>query len=828
MNTGNLIGQQCTLARDIIQDIENGKLKLVIKGDSGCGKSYLSEWVVQHLKKSIPSSAVLYLQGDEQCVNRDYYPFFNGMNNLLKSQDMNRILKSSTSKIFDFTPIGGEFLAYVSEIILNKINSKELFLNHIFNEEELDIVLCLKKASQNKKLIIFLDNLHWWDEKSLTLLYLLLQHSHTYLPDWENAILIGNITENQTIYFNEKIEALIQKFDFSIYRFKSISLPEYNAFVKKWDSRGFWDNKLIRFLWKITGGHLEVTKRSVLYEDINIFEELNGEVVDSNYIYLNRLIEKQLNNLGATGSQIDEVLQFASLLGISFSLYELEKILNANAYNLRGIIEEAQNILLINSEARKYYFCHEIIRELFKRKTLKDKTHFYPRIIECFKQLYPTNYSARIKYLLTIGDIEEIEKIYILDIMQHLQSTGTYISNSQIEILLSDEAKFFLADIKKAIIYYQDSDYNKAAEIIESSDILYNFDLCAYKDILLAQCYTKVLDERKRWYAVEILEKYKDKLDSFSEKHIWLTSMLTLLDAYIHIGHRNKSLELMKILYSFCADSAEKCKWYQYQLNILRRKSMAVYELEISEPLLRKSVNFFEKNNLSGFVKYPIDYYITLVNYGSVLICSGKFMEAHSVNQKALKFQHKYSELKFPRAEILINNFFMSGVLCEQMDCADAINNIKNLLDTLKGTADIYFLKSNLSIYLMMDGKLSEACEILEAIDEEAKQREIKEYSYFYHAEVNLAIAYIMQKKWVLAKSVLDAVEYMLPEIHYSSFYKKRHLLLLQIIKDQVEYETNMDFMNLPFKYVPTFQSNAWKYFGLIYSYNTLEHWGES
>lgn len=826
MDDRQLMSQQKDIAENIKKDIDEGKTKFVIRGVSGCGKSYVSAYIIEYLNKSLKKPVFIHLQGDEQCINREYYPFSYGLRKLADKYTKNKIIKKTIPKAFDFSPLGGDFLGYISEIIVNKLSSKELFLNQLFNDVELDIVLTLKKLANNASLIIYLDNLHWWDEKSLTLLYLLLEHSQTYIPGLENATFICNITDDQFSSFTHKIEQLINTFDFISYQFIEISIEEYVSFIKCLNPTKIENSRWYEFLYKITGGHLEVTKKAILYEDGTLFDEIDEDSPNSGYIYLNRLIERRLENFGATGEQIDEVLQFASLLGMSFTLYELEHILNSDSYSIKSIIEKAQNICLIDSQSKQYQFSHEIIHELFERKTLNNKYYYYPKIIECFKQLYPTNYTLRIRYLLIAGEIKEIEKLYVLDVIQQIQKTGTYTSNTQIEILLSDDYKNFLFTIKKGIQNYQNSQYIQAANTIKNTDI-YNFDLCAVRDMLLAQCYTKILDEEKRMEAVELLSAYSDAQNKFKEKHLWLTCMLSLLDANIHIGCREDSRKLAKRLSSFCAEFTENCEWYRYQLNILRRKSMAIFELEISKLQLEKSIHFFEKNNSAGFLKYPIDYYITLVNYASVLICCGDFKKAHSTNQAALELQHKYSELKFPRSEILINNFFMSGILCGEITIDTAIKNMKSLLKNLDITADIYFLKSNLGIYYIMQGDLIRAQELLEPIHTEASNKKIREYSYYYHAETNLAIIFILKKDWEKAEMILKSLDDMVPEIHYSSFYKKRHELLKKIVTDKEEYEQE-DFADALFVHVPQYQTPAWRYFGIAYSFNTLEHWGES
>jgi len=829
MENQELLYQQKIIAEKIINDIKHGNKKIHIQGKSGCGKSYLTSQIINYLEEEDNTLLTLHFQGDIQCIenNHEYYPFSNGLKSLSYKYNRNQILKTALTKVFDFSPVGSNFLEYISDIILKKISINGVSLNEIFNEKECDIILKIKKLAEKHKLLFYLDNLHWWDSESLTLLYLLIKNSKDSFHAIDNSIFICNTTIDQVSYTGEKELNLLKNLNFTLYQIQEISLEEYTCYIKKLNYEKAENTKLVEFLWKITGGHLEVTKTALDANNIELSNDINTFNLESNC--LNTLIEDRLKSLGATGDMINEILKFGSLFGLSFSLYEMQQILEQDKYQIKEIIEKAQRISLINQEKQHYKFSHEIIRELFERKTSLKKFYYYPKIIDCFRQLYPTKYSLRIHFLLGIGEIEEIEKLYILDIVQQFYERGTYSENTHIEVLFHDNSYIeeYLLKIKKGLSFYQNSQYIEAAQILDKMDNVYDYDLIAQKNLLISQCYTKVLDEKKRFEAVQLLEQYRDKKGKFIEQHLWTTCMLSLLDAYIHIGQRENSLQLIKELSIFYIENAEHCEFYQYKLNILRRKAMAVYELEISQPLIEKSVRFFTKTNSIGLIDYPIDCYIALVNYASVLLCSGDFCTAHQKNECALELQHNYYELNFPRQEILINNYFMSGVLTHIIDVSVAIENMNNLLKNLRGSADIYFLKSNLAIYYIIIGDLLEAQRLLEPIHRERLQKDISEFSYYYHAEVNLAITYILEGKFIEAKEILDSLEYMVPKIHYSSYYTKRHQLLQTIAMEQKQYSI-IDFSKALFQYTPHFQTEAWKYFGISYSFNTLEYWGES
>ena len=88
-------------------------------------------------------------------------------------------------------------------------------------------------------------------------------------------------------------------------------------------------------MYKLSDGHLEVIKQIALQmNDQDQFFDLEIKEFQSEGI-LEKLIEDKLTNLGASGAQISQLLEYASLIGSTFSNYELETITELNKQELR-------------------------------------------------------------------------------------------------------------------------------------------------------------------------------------------------------------------------------------------------------------------------------------------------------------------------------------------------------------------------------------------------------------------------------------------------------------------------------------------------------------
>ena len=85
---------------------------------------------------------------------------------------------------------------------------------------------------------------------------------------------------------------------------------------------------------------------------------------------------------------------------------------------------------------------------------------------------------------------------------------------------------------------------------------------------------------------------------------------------------------------------------------------------------------------------------------------------------------------------------------------------------------------------------------------------------------------YLYKGDWTLAESHLKSLCDLIPNIDRSSYYVKKHAVLEKIIQERITFLDNPEFVVL--KVCPTFQTNAWNYFGRLFAYNTLEYWSEA
>lgn len=825
-----LFDQQQALFNQAVAAIQNGQHYLLITGPSGCGKTFLSNclctWITENFYADSNAKSIQFL-GDNRCSQREYYPLLSGVNRFNEHFEFAKTVKTGITKTASFSPLGGSFFEYVAEAILNRNGSANHKLNQFFNEAEIDIVLKLRNALRQHVKTIYIDNLQWWDAKSIELLYLLLQNKDEFLPELNDVIFIVNITTNQTFLSGEQTTAFLESLPVLRLSFLPFQYAEYcQALQKVGLVTPDFNPKILKLLYAISEGHLEVTLKALTlpipFE--GILDSKSLATREGQYIRL--LLERRLSELGANGQQIEDVLKFGSLLGLSFTFLELEYITKTRKAELRSIIKQANSLSLVEESQTDCQFSHEIIREFFRQKALEQKEEFYyDHLIQCYQALYPTEYNLRIHYLLHIGDIAEIEKLYCLDQLSQIES-GIRTRNKELELLLSEETRDYLQKMSQAWTAYKTMDYVQVRSYLQQIEDIYPVELLAERDYLAAISLTRNLVKTECDYAIRILSNYEACRERFQEPQIWSKVMLLLLAVFLHTGRRDECRRIQAILYSFYAETVSICEAYHHDLNVLRRKSIAIYDLEISLSHLKKSVHFFRPHYAGGVPEYPREYFMSLVNYNANLLCLGRFTNAYEPIAEAMKLVEELPDIAFPRTETMYNNFLLSCYFTGRLQPHEIIPLYQSLLKKLPAMADTTIIQTNLAIFYIQTGNLEIAEQLLTEMREHLLEAETYEPSRLYHIEANLVALCLYKKDWALAKCHLKPLDTLIPNVDRNSYYIKKHVVLGQIIREQITLADDPDLTVL--KVCPTFQTTAWYYFGRLFAYNTLEYWSEA
>lgn len=219
-------------------------------------------------------------------------------------------------------------------------------------------------------------------------------------------------------------------------------------------------------MYKLSDGHLEVIKQIALQmNNQNQFFDLEIKEFQSEGI-LEKLVEDKLTNLGANGEQISQLLEYASLIGSTFSNYELETITELNKQEFINAIKRSNDMELIVTKKNFSNFSHDIIQLLFRNRANTNIILYYERMRACIKELYPSEYKRRIEIEFQLGNMRNAAILIVL--LYAKQNYELPIENTNyLQILsLNPDIKDFFDNIQLAFEKYTQKDYEKAISIL--------------------------------------------------------------------------------------------------------------------------------------------------------------------------------------------------------------------------------------------------------------------------------------------------------------------------------------------------------------------------
>jgi hypothetical protein len=326
---------------------------IIVKGVSGCGKSHSFKWL-QNNSSFYKFDEVLLLDNDNS--NEDaYFPFKKAC--LAQQSVMAQELKKGIEETAKKVPLLGHI---ISAGVRAKINRATLDFD-ILNKDEQIIINHIKKRVYNKKSCIICDNIHLWDRRSLQFLQQILHLNIIRGDEYQQVKFVLSITENQESANSDIINSMLSSVNSALI----INFP-------KFDNKNFEEQlrletghmlseSQVKLLYNLVNGHLKVFFEVITEIKHNSFD-FNSKYVD-NKAYFTKLLDKRLKELGATGPQIAEVLEYASIIGITFDSFELEKLKDYTKANMKKIINESVTLQLTEHTQKEehYKFAHDII-----------------------------------------------------------------------------------------------------------------------------------------------------------------------------------------------------------------------------------------------------------------------------------------------------------------------------------------------------------------------------------------------------------------------------------------------------------------------------------
>lgn len=788
---------------------------ITIRGNSGIGKTYIMEKLIDEFCDKSDMS-ICYIKGDQFCQNRDYYCIKQSLSEISFSYDKMKYDKNLISEFVSEIPKVGD----ISKIIVSdKLNYSEVEQSrrtfYLDNEDERNIVYRLNYLMENKHAVIICDNFQFFDIKTLQLIYIFLQNKSVF--NFMNSCqFLMVITKDVT--YNSYIDTIVDNFSTAEYTLKPLSFQDFNVFYSKFAINKKIDDKIKRVLFNLSNGHLEVIKQVAF--QIKQSEITMDSEDDNLEIYLGKLINQNFINLGDSGKEIAQLLEYASLIGKVFLNYELESTSCLPKQNYMNAINYSKKMNYIIAGMNYTCFSHDIIQLVFRNRAYNNNISYYEKMRECVKELFPGDYVRRIHIAIQLRDYEEAA---ILIVLYYFKWNFKINVSDEHIMILDNESNInnFFLDIKIASKYYNKRNYKKTIEILNEISDIYPIQLLAIRDVLKSISLTKLIDNEYRREAIKCLNSYS--LENINgEGDLYLQILLSRISSYSHNGMIEEAKECEKQIYRYLQPRLKYDENAITTLYVLKRKSNALHECIIAEKKIQKSVNYFKPLPGNSIPLNPIQYIMSLGNHAGILIECGRFRDSIEETKKAYELIHLNPTVIFPRLQIIDNNFLIALYL-ENSSLKETILHSYKKIINLSENADNIFITSNYSSLLAINGYIEDAYNMLLRYRDKAKAN--NEMFYEISIENNLLILELYNRNYNKSQEILDNLKSHINGVIDESYYRKRYELIQSVI-DQ-KYVISIDKIDtFLFDFCSQFQ-DSWAYWGHSFDFTALYYWSD-
>ncbi len=804
--------------------IEDNCKAVIIHGNSGSGKSYILNCLAKHF-----SNNSYLLLGDEYSKQRRFYPFTTLIASLYSNDRKRRnaylavdSAKDISGKIGSISPIGGDLISSCIEEFISRGQKEKELVQAVFSEEERNLLFQLTYFFNKERVVLLCDDVQYWDEDSLQMLYTLLK-SNISEALFENLQLVISVTENSQ-GFPDNLKPLY-KIAQHCFALKRTSATEYLDTLYRLGLSIKLNDKLTTALFSITSGNLQLSKDIVnLINNGSVsVEEAIKHIIDDKS--LGHLMMQRIDQQGQIGHMVNETLKFASLFGASFQFYELEAALHQNEGVIRETVDLAESLSLVSGSYAGARFIHEIIRDMFKKETESDKRKYYSEFSQCLKTLYPGQYINRAEGLLIAGEHKAAQELVILEILRQLRNGDVYPAGLVETYHIPFQLVEYLRSMEQAYKDFYLEQYIECLNELDGIEDIFSNVFLAEKYYLYSITLSKWLETDCRVRAQTCLEPYLE-LDSINgEVELWER----LLSAYIvACVHNNALLQAREQEHRLHRSLRERVNYdvdAMINLNILRRKAASIHSEREAYTALKKSKDFFapRSENQRYAPLNPEQYYMSLNNYIAAALKMGKISEIIADTKILIGLPKQFPYISFPRFSMCINNAVIVYYLDHQISAEGALQKLKTVLDHFNPENSIStIIETNIAIFHALSGDFDTAYEKIKILDDQLSKISNVEFYYFYLVRTNL----------LAIESVLGfETDFKdLQELEHSARTHGKNNLALH---GSCLYKavTNGNLVGSPefYKTAPVIGDNfLLHYYGWCFLFGELEFWSES
>jgi len=805
---------------------------LIVSGESGIGKSFY----IENFLSSLPKKSIIRMSGHPHDCS-DYYTINTAIYKLITSSHRlnNEIAKKILQKLALFIPRFGQQISNLIDPNIYSESLKDVIRRAGINTEEpriLEIIKFIEDNTKKKPLVLYCDNIQWFDKSSWNILLQLL----VLITDLKWFCLLSYTTNAESYSLsrqkiNDDLSSL--KINPDIYR-----LDIYNMEKQKLsDIKHLCDDILecptnfsesqynliyihsqgIPLYVKIILNSLEESKHICNLNNLFIThadwesENIRNILKDS--------LKNKINKVYKTIPQSRDILELGSVINDEFTDETINTISNNNCSEILLETEEKFRLIEHIIENKLWKFEHFLIKDYIYNSLGKKVQELHLKVAGYLETKTDMSLYSKISLHYKLGGNDSKSASFYLKEITCLLDSGCYQS------------------AYNGINYFID---NYAYEILINNDLNYEFlflkGRCMFHNVqylAAIEIFTKLINENKnqlqlayyhQWIARSLL-----KLDSQSDfnsavKHLDIAKLifeklklysivgdilLDLLVAYAHMNKNDKAVELYKEAEHFYNIGNDKLGMLR-----LHRKCIIFMDYKLSIPILKKvALNWKDLN-------VPHEQIMALTNAAAGCINSYNYNEAEKLLLEALTVSIDIGN--FGQVYIY-NNLGILNVYKQQYDRSE-----ENFNEARKGKyrfVEQLIVNVNSSVLIALKDGINVAYTFFEKtyIDSLSTGENV----YIIPASVNWGIANYEKHNISLAYDILLNIELLLTETYYISnvfllWYNTLHKCMLKINPEEI-FNFECKYNNIINKCTELNNDN-----NLGFEVITMEFWSEN
>lgn len=794
-----------------------------ISGNPGLGKEY----TVRHYLKLFENNQYIAFN---PTVGKEYFIEYSPFKDTFAKEPISKLgFKELASQGSDLaseqSDIKISLLGMLSKFLINLSIDKKSNALSIFDNSEVDIIAKMHNLIRKKHIKIFsFFNVCDWDDKSKFFLCQLIQYKKQ-MTEFNDVKFIITGQDKQPAFFNSIESDNIYQIQFPQIDINFENEQQiFEIVLNKSLSSELYD-KLLPII-KICNNDMNLLK---LFVDDN-FESENANSNDG-LSSIKKLLKYKLKSMGADQINIESTLKYASVLGMYFSIPELENILEKSKNEFTKFIEDAQHLYLINASDNNdnsYSFAHEFIQKVMELSITSDSISVYDKAQRMVSKLYPYDYIRRARYCMKAKDYENAKMLFVLYIFRNVRNSENLPETikSESERLFDNGPDSYIWRIcidlyKQGIQLYNNGCYEDAMTKFESINKVMPKEILCEIDIMKTMCLTKKLDGNSRETAVTILEN-----DLKDERPCCISVLermrVRLIILYAHFNMTEKANETEEELFSELGKRISYDVKASETVALLERISNSHYSCDVARNKMKNAVNFFGPSD-NEYPSNIVQYFNALTNYSGALCMCGEFDKSFECAQKAIDLKNQFMEVNYPREYFVANNYVISGFLSGNLSEIDCIDKFSGLIKKVPDSADRLLFCSNLAVFYSLAGDHKKAINILTRAIDKCNINMDPEKIYNYRYTTNMSVFYFLLGDTCTAKKILSQcadIDITIPD----SKYMRNKILKLSDLFEQDKNHISPKELLYYFNDEGSV-ATANKYYYLGYTFTTQYNW---